>query len=110
MSTGPAITGPPAAPRPNFLIRARTVLRVNPRRAAAREMFQSVSVRTCSSCSRTASRADRRPGIAAAGAAVPGDGDGAAGRARSAAEITDVPARSAARSIMLLSSRTLPGH
>jgi len=89
--------------RPCFAIRARTVLRVIPRIAAVREMFHPV--RPSTSLRRWRSQAATSP------AGTSADGVSAnASKDKSAGGITAVGHMITARSMTLLSSRTLPGQ
>src|SRR5262249_38271602 len=86
-----------------FVILARTVLRVIPRIAAVREMFQPVWVNT--SLRRCRSHAAKSPGDVVAGC-----NSAAVSKLKAAAGISAVGHSSTARSTTLLSSRTFPGH
>ena len=92
-------------------MRARSVLREMPSRAAVREMFQLVCASTSSRCSRMASLSET--GAVAVRAAAGGGaatGAWAAGRPSPSAVISLAADMSTARSSTFDSSRTLPGQ
>jgi hypothetical protein len=94
---------------PSRAMRLFIVLREMPSTAAARVMFHAVAVSTRSRCSRVVA-APVGTGVAGAATGAGALRVGPGGRSRCAAVSVGVSASTTARSMTLLSSRTLPGH